>query len=195
MDKKKTLRGIVFTAMLVLAATVLAVQTETYDIDPVHSFACFKVGHLGVGSVHGCFTDISGAVVVDESSDAGSSVNVVIQTTSVNTFVAQRDEHLRTADFFDVANFPTMEFKSREVVKLDGGAYRVTGDFTLHGVTNSIRVDARMVGRGDDPMGNTRGAFESSFSINRSDYGMDKMIPAAGDKVEITLAFEGILKK
>lgn len=195
MNRKKTVRGAAFIAVLLTATMGLAVQTEMYDLDPAHSFACFKVGHLGIGSVHGCFTDLSGAVAVDASNDSNSSVNVVIQTASVNTFNAQRDEHLRTADFFDAAKYPTMEFKSTNVVKLDDGKYRVDGDFTLHGVTKSISVDARMTGRGDDPWGNTRGAFESAFSINRSDYGMTNMIPAAGDEVDITLAFEGILKK
>jgi polyisoprenoid-binding protein YceI len=195
MDKMKKLRAVVFTAIIAMATTVLAVQTETYVIDPVHSFSYFKVGHLGIGSVHGCFTDISGAVVVDSSNDSNSAVNVVIKTASVNTFNTQRDEHLKTSDFFDAAKYPTMEFKSTKVVKLDDGAYRVTGDFTLHGVTKTINVDARMVGRGKDPMsGGTRGAFEATFSINRSDYGMTNMIPAAGDKVDIALAYEGILK-
>lgn len=195
MNIKKAMRAIIFTGVLALTTTVLAVQVETYNLDPVHSFSFFKVGHLGIGSVIGSFSDMSGTVVLDQDNPSNSSVDVVIKTASVNTHNDQRDADLRSEDFFDVKKYPTMEFKSTNVVKLDDGSYNVTGNFTLHGVTKSITVNAKMVGRGNDPItGGIRGAFEAAFSIKRSDYGMTYMIPAAGDKVDITLTYEGVLK-
>ena len=191
----KSFRYAVFAAVMVVTTGILAVETDTYDVDPVHTFACFKVGHLGIGHVQGCFTDISGTVVVDPENPATGSADIMIKTASVNTFNEQRDAHLRNEDFFNVEKYQEMSFKSTAVEVVDENHYRVTGDFTLLGVTKPVTVDARLTGRGQDPWGNTRVGFYTEFSIVRSEYGMDKMIPAAGDHVDITLSLEGILRK
>lgn len=196
MNKTKSMHILI----LALAAFLAVVQpaaaaAEVYTADPVHSSALFKVGHLGIGFVRGAFTDISGTVKYDKKNPANNFVEITIKTHSVNTFNADRDTHLRSADFFDVEKFPSMSFKSKSFKKMKNGKFQVTGNFTLHGVTKTITVQADVVGEGDDPWGNHRAGFESTFSIKRSDYGMDKLIPAAGDKVIITLVVEGIAKK
>lgn len=192
------MKKLLYLTGLLLAIFGFAVSSqaaEVFDIDAVHSSANFKVGHLGIGYVTGGFTDIAGTITLDKKSPKGCAVEVTIKIASVDTREPKRDDHLRTADFFDVANFPEMSFKSSKVEKLKDGSYRVSGAFTLHGVSKKVVVRAKLVGEGKDMKGNKRAAFEAGFKIKRSDYGMTKMIPAAGDEVEITLVFEGILKK
>lgn len=168
---------------------------EKYDIDPVHSFPCFTVGHMNIGHVHGCFSDSSGTVMIDKKNLEKSSIEVTIKTVSVNTNVAKRDDDLRSANFFDVEKFPTMTFKSTKVKKVSKNKLKVTGDFTLLGVTKKITVTVDLSGEGDDPWGGHRFGFVSMFSIKRSDYGMAKMIPGAADKVDIMLLIECVKKK
>lgn len=192
------MKKLLYMAWLALAVFGFAVSThaaEVFEIDAVHSSTNFKVGHLGIGYVTGGFTDIAGTITLDKKSPKKCAVEVVVKTASVDTREPKRDDHLRTADFFDAANFPEMSFKSTKVEKLKDGSYRVSGAFTLHGVTKKIIVRGKLVGVGKDMKGNKRAAFESGFKIKRSEYGMTKMIPTAGNEVEITLVFEGVLKK
>ena len=187
-----------YTLALVLCAVLAgssAHAADTFKVDAVHSFAQFKVGHLGIGYVLGAFTDISGTIAYDKQSVDGNSVEITIATESVVTDNEDRDAHLRTDDFFHVEEYPQMSFKSTKFKKLEDGKYEVTGDFTLHGTTKSITVVAHVIGEGDDPWGNYRAGFETAFTIKRSDYGMTKMMPAAGDKVWITFNVEGIREK
>lgn len=195
MNKIKSLHILALALAAFFAAALPAKAADTYTVDPVHTSAMFKVGHLGIGFVRGAFTDVAGTVTYDKKNAAGNSVTITIKTESVNTFNADRDTHLRSEDFFDTAKFPEMSFTSKSFKKIKDGQFEVTGDFTLHGVTKTITVQANVLGEGDDPWGSYRAGFETAFTIKRSDYGMDKMIPAAGDKVEITLVVEGIKKK
>ncbi|MDY7031938.1 MAG: YceI family protein [Thermodesulfobacteriota bacterium] len=183
-----------FFVLLFFASIVSAADIETYEVDPVHSTAFFKVGHYGFGFVRGGFTDISGNIVIDKAHSTKSTVDIVIKTESINTENNQRDEHLKSKDFFDVAEFPIMYFKSREIKKQSKNLYEVAGEFTLHGITKKITVPVKFIGEGKDHYGAYRAGFETQFSINRSEYGMTKYIPAAGDTVAITLVIEGIRK-
>ena len=185
---------VLFVVLLFFGPIVSAADTETYEVDPVHSTAFFKVGHYGFGFVRGGFTDISGKIVIDKAHYTNSTVDIVIKTESINTENNQRDEHLKSKDFFDVAEFPIMRFKSREIKKHSKNLYEVAGDFTLHGITKTITVPVKFIGEGKDHYGAYRAGFETEFSIKRSEYGMTKYIPAAGDTVEITLVIEGIRK-
>ena len=185
---------VLFFVLCFFATITLASDTETYEVDPVHSTAFFKVGHYGFGFVRGGFTDISGNIVIDKAHSTNSTVDIVIKTESINTENNQRDEHLKSKDFFDVAEFPIMHFKSREIKKQSKDLYEVTGAFTLHGVTKTITVQVEFIGEGKDHYGAYRTGFETKFTIKRSEYGMTKHIPAAGDTVEITLVVEGIRK-
>lgn len=169
--------------------------TGTWAIDPIHSSISFSVRHLVVSKVRGTFGAFSGAVTV--AADGTPSVSAEIDVASVNTGNEQRDEHLRAADFFDVAKYPTATFVSTSVTP-DGENYRVEGDFTLKGVTRriSLPVDFNGVNPG---MGHGAVAgFEASVVLNRRDFGIDIDMPletggaVVGDKVTITLEIEAL---
>ena len=178
-------------ALGILAAAGTAPAADTYQIDPVHSFASFSIGHLGIGFVRGFFSEISGTITSDEEDAAKDAVNVTIRTASVNTHVDKRDEDLRSPNFLDVEKYPTMSFKSTAVTR-KGDAYTVTGDFTLHGVTKPITATARRLGAGKDPWGGYRTGYVADFSANRSDYGMTHDLAGIADKVDVSVAFEAV---
>jgi len=190
--KNRALQLALIVALTLAATPGAARAADSYKVDPAHSFALFKVGHLGVSFVHGSFTGISGKIIYDKKDIKGNFVEIVVGVDSVNTNNADRDAHLKRDDFFHAEKYPTMSFKSKRFKKLEGEKYEVTGDFTLHGVTKTITVIAEVTGEGKDPWGGVRAGFETAFTIKRSDYGMDKNIPAAGDKVWVTLNVEGI---
>lgn len=195
MFKTIKLSGLAALIFAIGIAVNAGAEVKTFDIDPAHSSADFKVRHLGVSNVRGVFTDIEGVINLDSDNPEKSSVKVVIKTESVDTNNKKRDDHLRTDDFLDVAKFPEMSFESVEIKKIDDDNYEVKGKFTLHGVTKSITVDVEKVGEGDDPWGGYRIGFETQFDIKRSDYGMGKMIPVVGDKIQITFSCEAVVKK
>lgn len=166
---------------------------DTYNIDPVHSSAVFKIKHLDSTYVHGRFNDIKGQVTFDAKNPEKSSVNIEIDTNSVDTKVQQRDDHLRSPDFFNVKEFPKMVFTSKEVKKVNNSIYNVKGTFTLHGVSKFVTVNFNVIGQNKKGMkGELRGGGETTFKIKRSDYGMNFMPQMLGNDVEITLAIEGI---
>jgi polyisoprenoid-binding protein YceI len=119
-------------------------------------------------------------------------VEIVIRTASVNTDHEERDTHLRNADFFDVQKYPTMRFKSSKIKKITDTVGEVTGSFTLHGVTQTITMNVTFLGEFDVPWGQHRAGFETSFTIQRSDYGMDKLLGPAGDTIQVTLFVEAM---
>jgi len=168
------------------------VAAEKYIVDATHSAALFQVKHFGISFISGRFTDISGSIRVDRENLENSSVEIVIGTASVNTDLEERDEHLRNADFFDVQKYPTMRFKSSKIKKITDTAGEVTGSFTLHGVTQTITLNVTFLGEFDVPWGQHRAGFETSFTIKRSDYGMDKLLGPAGDTVQVTLFVEAM---
>ena len=165
---------------------------EKYIVDVTHSAALFQVKHFGISFISGRFTDISGTIGVDRENLENSSVEIVIGTASVNTDLEERDEHLRNADFFDVEKYPTMSFKSSKIKKITDTIGEVTGSFTLHGVTQTITMNVTFLGEFDVPWGQHRAGFETSFTIQRSDYGMDKLLGPAGDTIQVTLFVEAM---
>ena len=188
-----TYRRYMLLALIIgITACSAAATPETYTVDATHSGALFQVKHFGISLVAGRFTDIVGIIVADKDDPNQSSVEVLIQTTSVNTDLKKRDDHLRNADFLDVEKFPTMSFKSRQVKKLKDNVFEVTGLFTLHGVTKTITTTVNFLGETDVPWGQHRAGFQTSFTIKRTDYGMDKLVGPAGDEVQITLLIEAM---
>jgi polyisoprenoid-binding protein YceI len=169
-----------------------AAAAETYTVDATHSAALFQVRHFGISFISGRFTDISGTVGVDRENFDNSSVEIVIGTASVNTDLEERDKHLRNADFFDVEKYPTMSFKSSKVRKIKDNVGEVTGSFTLHGVTKTITTTVTFLGEFDVPWGQHRAGFETSFTVKRSDYGMDKLVGPAGDTIQVMLFVEAM---
>lgn len=166
----------------------------TYDIDPAHSKIGFEIPHLVISSVEGRFNQFAGSVAV-AAKPADSLFAVSIDSASIDTGIAKRDDHLKSPDFLDVAKFPKIEFKSKSVA-WSGQSLKVTGDLTLHGVTKEITLDGKYLGGVKDPFGaGERLAFQASAKLNRKDYGLTwgKMVeagPMVGDEVKITLKVE-----
>lgn len=147
-------------------------STTTYQIDPSHSTASFTIKHMMIAKVHGGFEKMSGTLVYDKADPSKSSIQVSIETNSINTREAQRDTHLRSPDFFDVEKYPTITFKSTRV-EGSGGELKVVGDLTIHGVTQQVTLDVD--GPSDemkDPWGNTKIGASATTKIKRKDFGL-----------------------
>jgi polyisoprenoid-binding protein YceI len=166
---------------------------DTFEIDPVHSSVLFKVRHLNVADFYGRFNEIKGTVSFDKDSPEKSSVTAEVPIESVDTHNDKRNQHLKSPDFFNAKQFPNISFKSTKVEKA-GDDFKVTGDFTLHGVTKSITVEFEKVGEGKGMQGEFRAGGKTEFKIKRSDYGMNFMLNGIGDEVEITISLEGVKK-
>jgi polyisoprenoid-binding protein YceI len=145
----------------------------TWNLDPVHSVAEFKVKHMMISNVKGQFTAISGVLTLDENDVTASRIEASIDAASINTREAQRDAHLKSADFFDVEKFPTLGFKSTGVQRTGGDELAVTGDLTIHGVTRQVVFNVEgPTATGRDPWGNTRVGLSAVTKINRKDFGL-----------------------
>jgi polyisoprenoid-binding protein YceI len=146
---------------------------NTYQIDAAHSCVQFSVRHLMVSNVRGAFTGVTGTVVYDPEKPAETSIDAVIDVNTVNTHDEKRDGHLKSADFFDVATYPSMTFKSKSVKSAATGGHTVTGDLTLHGVTHEVTLTAEDVSdEAKDPWGNFRIGVSIEGKIKRSDFGL-----------------------
>ena len=170
---------------------------STYQIDPAHTHAQFKVRHLMVSNVKGDFDKVSGTIVLDDENPSASSINVTVDVASISTREPQRDAHLKSADFFDVEKFPTMTFVSTGVVKSGEDSYEVVGDLTLHGVTKTIDLNVEDVTpEVKDPFGLLRRGASAKAAIMRSDFGLkyNSILEAGGvaisDEVHITIDTE-----
>lgn len=171
--------------------------TTTWNIDPAHSAAEFKVKHMMIAHVKGHFSKVSGALVLDESDLANSRMDASIDAGSIETRDVQRDAHLRSADFLDVEKFPTLSFKSGRISILRDGELSVEGDLTIHGVTRKVIFTVEgPTPPTKDPWGNTRVAVSATTKINRKDYGLTWNAALetggilVGDEVTITLDVE-----
>jgi polyisoprenoid-binding protein YceI len=143
-----------------------------YALDLTHTRLGFSARHAMVTTVRGQFTEFEGTAHIDTANPAASSAKVSIQAASISTGQADRDAHLRSADFFDVESFPELTFVVTGVERTDASTWRVTGDLTIKGVTNPVSIDFEATGSARDPFGNLRVGFEGSTSINRKDWGL-----------------------
>ena len=173
--------------------------TSTWNIDPAHSVAEFKVKHMMISNVKGQFPKVSGKLVLDETNLGNSKIEAVIEASSIETRDAQRDAHLKSADFLDVENFPTLSFKSTRVSIVRNGELAVEGDLTIRGVTRKETFDVEgPTPPVKDPWGNTRVAVSATTKIHRKDFGLtwNTILEAGGiavgDEVTITLDVEFI---
>jgi len=191
-------------AMLAGLAGALALPasagTTTYQIDPRHSSAGFGVTHLMISTVRGEFHGVTGTVVVDDTDISKSSVSVTIDTTTVDTREPDRDKHLKSEAFFDVAKYPTITFQSTRVERNNDGSLKVTGDLTIRGVTKAAVLTATLPKAPiKDPWGLQRTAVSASTKINRQEFGvawnqkLDSGGVVVGDDVNITLDVEMII--
>lgn len=158
-----------------MTTTLTAPKTSvtTWNIDPVHSVAEFKVKHMMISNVKGQFTGVSGKLTLDEADIANSKIDATIDAASINTRDEQRDAHLKSADFFDVEKFPTLGFATKRIVRDGDGELTVEGELTIHGVTRNVKFAAEgPTAPGKDPWGNTRIGISATTKINRKDYGL-----------------------
>ena len=145
----------------------------TWNLDPAHSAAEFKVKHMMISNVKGSFGGLKGTLLLDESNPSQSKVNATIDVATLATGDEQRDAHLKSADFFDAAQFPHMNFESTAVKKTGEGEYQVSGNLTMHGVTKPVTFAVDGPGApGKDPWGNTRVGLSATTRINRKDFGL-----------------------
>jgi len=183
-------------AALALTLSSAAFSAETYQIDKkgMHAAIQFKIKHLGYSWLIGRFNDFDGTIVYDEKSPTASSVNVTIQTASVDSNHAERDKHLRSDDFLNVSKFPTATFKSNKVVNKSKGNVDIIGTLTLNGVSKSVTIDASEIGAGSDPWGGFRRGFEGTAEIALKDFNINFNLGPASEKVLLELYVEGIRK-
>jgi len=175
-------------ALVLLTSTFSLGATTTYKVDPAHSFVIFRIKHMEVGHVYGRFNEPNGQITIDDSDPAKSSFTLELATQKVDTGIQKRDEHLRSVDFFNAKQFPTIKFVSKEVKKNDKG-YEVTGDLTLHGVTKSVTVNMEQTGQAAMGQRQLIG-FETTVDLKRSDFGMKTMIGPAADDVRLMISLE-----
>jgi polyisoprenoid-binding protein YceI len=180
-----------FAMIVALLLATFAAAQDAWQIDPAHSSAQFAVRHLGISTVRGAFTKVSGGAQFDPADPSKSSIQADIDAASVDTRVDARDNDLRSPKFFDVQKFPTITFKSTKVESAGEGKLRVTGGLTIHGVTKEVVLDvdgpsAPM----KDPRGNLRIGASATTTINRQDFGVGGASGMVGDQVTITLDVE-----
>jgi polyisoprenoid-binding protein YceI len=184
-----------------VTGTAPGVTPTQWQIDPAHSAAHFSVRHLMISNVRGEFAKVSGNAVLDQSDPTKSTVEVIVDTASIDTRELQRDEHLRSADFFDVANHPAITFRSKKIAPAGPGHFKVTGDLTIRGVTREVTFDVEgPVPAVKDPWGNVRTGVSATAKINRKDFGLvwnaltETGGVVVGDEVSITFEAELIQK-
>ena len=171
---------------------------ETWEIDSSHSGIHFSVRHMVVAKVRGQFARWSGTFVAEDGDLGRAQANVVIDASSIETGVADRDAHLKSPDFLDVASFPEVTFKSNGVEKQSDETLRVTGDLTVRGVTREVVLDVEYAGRTKDPWGNERAGFTAKTAIDRKDFGLtwNQVLEAGGvmvgDRVTIEIEVEAV---
>jgi len=178
---------------LILGAGSTAAGAADYQIDPTHSFVQFRVQHLGYSWLHGRFNNVSGSFKYDADKPAESAIDVTIETTSVDSNHAERDKHLRSGDFLNVAEFPKATFKSTGF-KGDANGGTLSGVLSLHGVDKPIDIAVKKIGEGKDPWGGYRAGFSGSYVLTRKDFGMTYDLGPASTTVELELGIEGIRK-
>jgi polyisoprenoid-binding protein YceI len=183
-------------ALLALAPLAALAEPATWNIDPAHTQSMFTVRHMVISSVKGQFDKTTGTVALDDKDIGKSSVEATIDAASVNTRVQNRDNDLRSPNFFDVAKYPTITFKSTKVEKAGEGMLKVTGDLTMHGVTKPVVLDVEgPTAPIKDPGGHQRRGISASTSVSRKDFGLswNKMVeagPVVGDQVKIEIEAE-----
>ena len=183
-------------AALVLGSALIGGQAVAadYAIDKQgqHAFVNFKISHLGYSWLYGTFKDFDGTFSYDAANPEASKVNVTLKTASVDTNHAERDKHLRSADFLNVSKHDTATFESTSVKSTGEGTADVTGNLTLNGVTKPVVIAAKFIGEGKDPWGGYRAGFEGTTTLKLKDFDITKDLGPASETVELIISVEGI---
>ncbi len=176
---------------LIAMTAAAAAQAATWKIDPAHSSAQFSVRHLGVSTVRGAFTKVTGEAKHDPADPTKDSLTATIEASSVDTRVEMRDNDLRSPNFFDVQKYPTITFQSKQTKVAGSGKLQITGDLTIHGVTKEVVLDVDGPSAPvKDPWGNQRIGASASTKVNRKDFGVNGAPGAVGDEITITIDAE-----
>jgi len=172
--------------------------TNIWNIDATHSGINFSIRHMVVAKVRGRFAKYTGALELDDDELTRSAVEATIDASSIDTGTPQRDEHLRSADFFDVERFPELRFRSKRIEKIEDARYRVIGELTVRDVTREVALDVEYGGRAKDPWGNERVGFIAKTALDRKDFGLkwNQALEAGGvlvgDRVDIELEVQAV---
>ena len=185
-------RFLLFFLTAVALASTAAAQSTTWQIDPNHTAAQFSVRHLGVSTVRGAFTKVSGSVKHDPADPTKDSLEATIEVNSVDTRVEMRDNDLRSPRFFDAQKYPTITFHSKQVKAAGSGKLQITGDLTIHGVTKEVVLDVDGPSEPiKDPMGKgQRLGASATTKVNRQDFGVSALPGVVGDEITITIDAE-----
>lgn len=178
-------------------ALIAALSTPAFGADYVidgsgagmHTAVNFRVSHIGISSLWGRFNDVTGRFSYDAENPEATQIEVNIDPASIDTNHEARDNHLRTSDYLDVEKYPEAKFVSTKVEEAGEGQYLITGDFTLHGVTKPITIEARRTGEGESPFGDYRVGFEGETTINLADWGINVM---PSSELDLFLAVEAV---
>jgi len=190
---KKILPGLALASLLFTTGSAIAADYKI-DKEGQHAFVNFRIQHLGYSWVYGTFKDFDGTFTFDEANPAADKVNVTINTNSLDTNHAERDKHLRSADFLNVAKFPQATFASTGVKKA-GDELDVAGNLTLNGVTKPVTLKAKLLGQGKDPWGGVRAGFEATGKIKLKDFNITTDLGPASQEVELIISVEGVQQK
>jgi polyisoprenoid-binding protein YceI len=189
-------RWMVYLSVLALGAgsvQSVSAQPVTYRVDPVHSFVLFRVKHMNTAYAYGRFNSFSGTIVVNEQDPSKSSVEFEIDANSIDTGNSQRDDHLRSPDFFNVRQYPKITFKSTSIRRINANTFEVKGDLTIRGTTRPLTVRVTYVGKGRNPRGQEIIGFETTFTIKRSEFGVSYGLNGGlSDEVRVTIAVEAV---
>jgi len=170
-------------------AASAAEAAASYKVDPVHSMVIFKVKHMGAGNFYGRFNQVSGTFTIDDADPSKNRVEFEVKADSIDTANKQREDHLKGPDFFNVVQFPTITFKGKELKKA-GESHEVAGDLTFRGVTKPLKAKVEKVGTGKGRRGETITGFEATFTLKRSDFGMNYMVGPLGDEIHVIVSTE-----
>lgn len=193
--KTALLAALVVLNFTAVAHAVDGVPAGKYEVDAAHSKVGFEISHLVIATVEGKFNKYAGTL--DADAKGSLSINADIDAASIDTGVGQRDDHLRSPDFFDVKKFPKITFKSKKSSLTGGKELKITGDLTIHGVTKEVTLDGKYLGSVKDAWNNERVVAQLSGKINRKDFGLtwNKLVeagPTVGDEVSLSLKIEAI---
>jgi polyisoprenoid-binding protein YceI len=190
---KKRALGLTFASLLMSAGSAVAADYKI-DKEGQHAFLQFRIKHLGYSWIYGSFKDFDGTFTYDEQNPASDKVNVTINTNSLDTNHAERDKHLRSAEFLNTGKYPQATFVSTNVEK-DGDELKITGNFTLNGVTKPLTLEAKLIGQGDDPWGAYRAGFEAEGEFALKDYNINTKLGPASQNVQLIISLEGVRPK
>lgn len=185
---------------IILHSTAAAAIPKEFSIDPDHSQVSFSIRHLGISNVTGGFQKFSGTILYDAENLAASKTETTIEVASINTQVAKRDNHLKSADFFQADKFPKMTFVSKSVQPVGADKFKLLGELTIKSITLPVTLDVEVTGSTKDQWGNDRVAFSATGVINRKDFGLtwSKLLETGalvvGDEVKVHLDIQGIRK-